>query len=246
MKKGGRKRENYAFRCEYVRRAYVCICSVLYCIIFIILIDIQQKICSCTIFHIVYLRNINQFEICMLLFMLNNESFSYSIICSPLSNPLFFDYVPFQFNTLTKRTHTYACTQLSLWMLVRAYISCMCHNMVALFPVARSICCLLYAMHERMNFTAIERYKTAWYLIDTHLIYTTNFLFLFYLNGFFLIWNRNVVYIVLYRLHSMVMTVVVVRGNKNKIFWKLKTITSQWDVWIFSFGFTKSTSFEDA
>lgn len=48
----------------------------LYCIVFIVLIDIQRKICSCTIFHIDYLRNINQFEIRMLLFMLNNELLS--------------------------------------------------------------------------------------------------------------------------------------------------------------------------
>lgn len=92
-----------------VRSVYVRICNVLYCIVFIILIDIQRKICSCTIFHIVYLRNINQFEICMLLFMLNNESFSYSISFAHASNPLFDCTFSVQYtHQMRAHTHTHS------------------------------------------------------------------------------------------------------------------------------------------
>ena len=99
-----KRQENFAYVRVYAMCVYIC----LYCIVFIILIDIQQKICSWTIFHIVYLRNINQFKIRMLLFMLNNESFSY--ILSLAHALTHFLIVRFKINIFTIRTHTLTLT----------------------------------------------------------------------------------------------------------------------------------------
>lgn len=123
----------------------------LYSIVFIILIDIQEKICSCTIFHIDYLRNINQFVIRMLLFRLNNEI---SLLCSNIFSCL----NRFLFVTVwvLRSTHTQAFKLWNdcVWVRIRIY-PVNCHNMVALFPVARTIDCLL--RHKRMSFTVLQR-----------------------------------------------------------------------------------------
>lgn len=104
------------------------------------------------------------------------------------SNPLFWLCL-FQFNTLTKRTNTHTagahtfvhsiviidvCACVYIYILYVSqygrFISCRTLNLLFI------ICCM-----NEWILPSLKRYllhKTTWYLIDTHLIYTTNFLFL--------------------------------------------------------------------
>lgn len=136
-KRGERKRERELS--VYVWVCATCVCMYLYCIIFIILIDIQQKICSCTIFHIVYLRNINQFEICMLLFMLNNESFSYSIICSRSLTHFFWLCLFSSIHSPNAHIHTQTRA-------LNCHYRCLC---VRIYPVCVTIWSLYFLSHAQ-------------------------------------------------------------------------------------------------